>query len=225
MKTPTRRTFLRAAALTTAALPAAAFAAAYDTPPPAQEFSNVFGPRKGYSPQIGIFVSQLTWMRGAVTGPVSHPALTVEQLDWLLDKNANTIGALLLHLAATETYYQLNTFEGIHWGSLSRRHRQKMGPRHEPRRRWPRHHQGPRATFLPRQPPPGPRKDPRRVQKARRRLVLRRRPDLALGTRPTTSASGSTSASTSPTTPARSSSSSSAPPATKNPANHPSLYE
>jgi hypothetical protein len=114
MKTTTRRTFLRAAALTTAALPTAAFAAAPDAAAP--ELSNVFGPRKGYSPQIGIFISQLTWMRGAVTGPVSHPALTVEQLDWLFDKNANTIGALLLHLAATETYYQLNTFEGMHFG-------------------------------------------------------------------------------------------------------------
>jgi hypothetical protein len=52
-------------------------------------------------------------MQGAITRAV--PGLTVEQLDWLLDKNANSIGALLLHLAATETYYQLNTFEGMKW--------------------------------------------------------------------------------------------------------------
>ena len=37
-------------------------------------------------------------------------------MDYLLDRNANTIGALMLHLAATETYYQLNTFEGKKWG-------------------------------------------------------------------------------------------------------------
>ena len=32
-----------------------------------------------------------------------------------MDRNANTIGALMLHLAATETYYQLNTFENKKW--------------------------------------------------------------------------------------------------------------
>jgi len=34
-----------------------------------------------------------------------------------LDTHRNTIGALMLHLAATETYYQLNTFEGKRWDS------------------------------------------------------------------------------------------------------------
>ena len=29
----------------------------------------------------------------------------------------NTIGALLLHLAATETYYGMNTFGGVKWDS------------------------------------------------------------------------------------------------------------
>ena len=37
----------------------------------------------------------------------------------LFDANANTIGALMLHLAATETYYQMNTFDGMKWGSWS----------------------------------------------------------------------------------------------------------
>jgi uncharacterized damage-inducible protein DinB len=32
---------------------------------------------------------------------------------------ANTIGALLLHLAATETYYGMNTFGGMKWDSWS----------------------------------------------------------------------------------------------------------
>jgi len=41
--------------------------------------------------------------------------LTTADLDDLIDPNANTIGALMLHLAATETYYQLNTFEGKKW--------------------------------------------------------------------------------------------------------------
>jgi hypothetical protein len=37
--------------------------------------------------------------------------LIIADLDHLIDPNANTIGALI-HLAATETYYQLNIFEG-----------------------------------------------------------------------------------------------------------------
>jgi hypothetical protein len=40
-------------------------------------------------------------------------------LDFLLDAKANTIGALLFHLAATETYYGMNTFDGVKWGSWS----------------------------------------------------------------------------------------------------------
>jgi hypothetical protein len=38
-------------------------------------------------------------------------------LDYLLDDKANTIGALLLHLAAADTYYRLHTFEDKPWGS------------------------------------------------------------------------------------------------------------
>ncbi|WP_271755011.1 DinB family protein [Cohnella sp. JJ-181] len=37
--------------------------------------------------------------------------LTVEQLDFLLDSESNSIGALLLHFAAVEFAYQLETFE------------------------------------------------------------------------------------------------------------------
>jgi hypothetical protein len=39
--------------------------------------------------------------------------MTQEQLDFLLDNKANRIGALLLHLVATEKLYQLNTFENV----------------------------------------------------------------------------------------------------------------
>ena len=44
--------------------------------------------------------------------------LTQPDLDFLFDANANTIGALLLHLAATETYYQMNTFGGMKRDSM-----------------------------------------------------------------------------------------------------------
>jgi uncharacterized damage-inducible protein DinB len=74
---------------------------------------NIIGPRKGFSPQIGILVSMLTWMRSAILEPVQ--GLTMTQLDYLHDSKANSIGALLLHLAAVEHEYQLNTFEGRKW--------------------------------------------------------------------------------------------------------------
>lgn len=81
----------------------------------ADDSINIIGPKQGFSPHIGTMVSMMNWMRTAVMYPVKN--LTVNQLDYLLDAKANTIGALLLHLAATERYYQLNTFEGKKWGS------------------------------------------------------------------------------------------------------------
>lgn len=73
---------------------------------------NILGPRSGYSPQIGVFVSQLTWMREGNGVIRATKDLTMADLDHLSDPNANTIGALMLHLAAAETFYQYNTFEG-----------------------------------------------------------------------------------------------------------------
>jgi hypothetical protein len=63
----------------------------------------VIGPKPGYTPQVGTLVSMLTYIQTAVTSSVK--GLTMADLDHLFDANANTIGALLLHLAATETYY------------------------------------------------------------------------------------------------------------------------
>lgn len=88
------------------------------TTPSATE-PNVLGPRPGYSPQIGSFVSMLTWMREANGILNATKGLKEAELDYLFDANANTIGALMLHLAATETYYQMNTFDGIKWDSWS----------------------------------------------------------------------------------------------------------
>ena len=86
---------------------------------------NVLGPRPGYSPQIGTFVSQLTWMREVNGVLTATMGLTQADLDVLFDANANTIGALMLHLAATETYYQMNTFDGMKWGSWSEETKKK----------------------------------------------------------------------------------------------------
>jgi uncharacterized damage-inducible protein DinB len=38
--------------------------------------------------------------------------LDQRELDYLFDKEANSIGALILHLAAAEKWYQIYTFEG-----------------------------------------------------------------------------------------------------------------
>jgi Protein of unknown function (DUF664) len=76
---------------------------------------NIVGPKPGYSPQIGTLVSMLTWMRTTVLHSVK--GMSQKDLDYLFDPNANTIGAMLLHLAATETYYQMNTIDAKAWGS------------------------------------------------------------------------------------------------------------
>ena len=103
-----RRSFLSGtAALTLGMFAPPILSAAPDSGP---KGPNVLGPLPGYSPQIGTFVSQLTWMREMNGVLAATKKLTQADLDYLFDKDANTIGALMLHLAATETYYQLNTF-------------------------------------------------------------------------------------------------------------------
>jgi len=111
-----RRKFVGAGAATLSvgfleALPEPAFA---ETTGP-----NILGPLPGYSPQIGTFVSQLTWMREQNGVLRATEKLSQADLDYLFDKNANSIGALMLHLAATEKYYGMNTFGGMKWGTWS----------------------------------------------------------------------------------------------------------
>jgi hypothetical protein len=65
------------------------------------------------------FVSMLTWMREANGILSATRELQPADVDYLFDANANTIGALMLHLAATETYYQMNPFDGLKWGTWS----------------------------------------------------------------------------------------------------------
>jgi len=119
-----RRSFLSAAAAVSVTasgliqLPESVFAS--------DDSINIIGPKPGYSPQIGTLVSMLTWMQTAI--PPAVKGLTQGDLDHLFDSHANTIGALLLHLAATETYYQLNTFERTNWDSWPEAVKQKWDP-------------------------------------------------------------------------------------------------
>lgn len=112
-----RRKFIKTTAALSTALTGISFfpqnVFSMDTSP--ADNINIIGPKEGFSPQVGTLVSMMNWMRTVILRPVQN--LTVEQLDYLHDPKSNTIGAMLLHLAATEKYYQLNTFEGMKWGS------------------------------------------------------------------------------------------------------------
>ncbi len=70
---------------------------------------HIIGPREGFSSHVGSLLSMMTWMRNVVVLGVAD--LTIKELDYLHDAKANTIGAMLLHLAATERGYQIRTFD------------------------------------------------------------------------------------------------------------------
>ncbi len=70
---------------------------------------NVIKSEIGYSEHIGVTISMLEDLKRRVSNSVRN--LTQEETDFLLDEKANRIGALILHLAATEKYYQVYTFE------------------------------------------------------------------------------------------------------------------
>lgn len=63
---------------------------------------------EGYTPQMGALVSMMDDLKGRVTRQVKD--LDQDGTDFLLDDQANRLGALILHLAATELYYQEATF-------------------------------------------------------------------------------------------------------------------
>jgi uncharacterized damage-inducible protein DinB len=63
----------------------------------------------GYSSQIGRLVSMMNYARWTTLEEVRN--LSTEHLDYLHDPGSNSIGALLLHIAAVEVSYQAATFE------------------------------------------------------------------------------------------------------------------
>ncbi len=94
-------------------------------PPYDKATINLIGPRSGYTPHIGTIITMLTWMDLAVLGPTR--GLKQQDLDFLFDKNANTIGALMLHLAATEVLYQRMTFNNENFDKLPADYEAKWG--------------------------------------------------------------------------------------------------
>jgi uncharacterized damage-inducible protein DinB len=65
-------------------------------------------PIVGYTPQIGRLVSMMNYARRTTLDEVE--GLSVERLDRLPDPRGNSVGALLLHIAAVEAWYQADTF-------------------------------------------------------------------------------------------------------------------
>lgn len=70
---------------------------------------SVIEPATGYTPQVGVIVSMLDDLKERITRQVRY--LDQEGTDYLMDEEANRIGAMILHLAATEKIYQIMTFE------------------------------------------------------------------------------------------------------------------
>ena len=95
-------------------------------PPYDKATINLIGPKAGYSPQVGTIATMLTWMELALLGPTR--GLSQQDLNFLFDKNANTIGALMLHLAATEVLYQRMTFNNENFDKFPADYEAKWGP-------------------------------------------------------------------------------------------------
>lgn len=70
-------------------------------------------PAEGYSPKIGLMVYMLEDLKNRITAEVKDLDLT--QTDFQFDKEANTIGSLVMHLVSTEAYFQVETLEGRQW--------------------------------------------------------------------------------------------------------------
>ncbi|WP_316634914.1 DUF664 domain-containing protein [uncultured Flavobacterium sp.] len=64
---------------------------------------------EGASPKIGDMISMLEDLKGRVERAVK--SMNQYEIDYLHDEQANRIGALVMHLAAAEKYYQVFTFE------------------------------------------------------------------------------------------------------------------
>ena len=110
-----RRSFLKGAACVAAGAGFALLPEASSAAQAESDSANIIGPKPGFSPAVGTLASMMAFMRSQVVGSVTP--LKVAELDFLLDGKANSIGALVMHLAATEVYYQLHTFEGVAWNA------------------------------------------------------------------------------------------------------------
>jgi uncharacterized damage-inducible protein DinB len=73
----------------------------------------IIEPAEGYSTQIGIMVEMLEDLKARISANVQD--LSQRQTDYMIDEKGNSIGALLMHIMATEAYTQVETLEGRNW--------------------------------------------------------------------------------------------------------------
>jgi len=66
------------------------------------------GPIEGYSPHLGTLITMLDDLKDRVERDMGR--LDQRELDHLMNADANSIGALVMHLVAVEVYYQELTF-------------------------------------------------------------------------------------------------------------------
>jgi hypothetical protein len=120
---PSRRNFLKAGVALTTGISGLNFL----SPPVYSDDSElgIVGPKSGFSPEIGTLTSMMAFMRRQVLGSVK--GMSQQDLDFLLDAKANRIGALLMHLAAVESFYQVNTFEGLAPKAMPKEFKEKWG--------------------------------------------------------------------------------------------------
>lgn len=69
----------------------------------------IIEPKKGYTEKVGELAAMMEMTRDMTLFEVSD--LTEEELDLVDDKGSNSIGALLMHIAAIEYVHQVITFE------------------------------------------------------------------------------------------------------------------
>jgi len=75
-------------------------------------------PTSGYEQQIGLLVAMMEYTRIGTIELISN--LQVEHLDYVHDEQSNSMGALLLHVAAIEASQQAWSFEDRGWNKQER---------------------------------------------------------------------------------------------------------
>lgn len=75
-------------------------------------------PSEDYTHDIGVMVTMLEDLKVRITEEVKN--LDQSETDFLFDENANSIGALVMHLISTEAYYQIETLEERQWTTEER---------------------------------------------------------------------------------------------------------
>ncbi len=74
---------------------------------------NEIKPEEGYTPQIGIMVDMLEHLKDQISEITRD--LDQAETDYLFDANANSIGAIIMHLVANESYYQVESLQERSW--------------------------------------------------------------------------------------------------------------